>query len=256
MIGLREFLSNIEYPGRFIFVGRTSGGKDAFFYGITGRSPSSKARILVEGKSEGGRGTDVVRVAVTDEEVLKKGRPDLLVYPAVIFNASKTSVTIGNGIQTEDVSSQIQFNPNPLLALSMGHSEHSYEPDKPNYTPRITGVINGHGESAVGLVKRGFGDRVQKAYFATEKLPLGAGMFVSTYNGRDTDPLVSFTGEPIELRLAAYDVGSMALANQVAEALFNGKCKDRVVSVVAGVKENDRIFETCIVNREQLGPLI
>jgi len=92
-----ERIRNMTYPGRIIIIGTSLNGQRVVLYAITGRSPSSQARRL---EIDTARGKVFVRP--TDEETLKTGNPDLLVYPAIICG---TGIAVSNGTQTEAVFS-------------------------------------------------------------------------------------------------------------------------------------------------------
>ncbi|HLC56312.1 MAG TPA: IMP cyclohydrolase [Candidatus Nanoarchaeia archaeon] len=195
-----EALAQMEYPGRFIILGRTEdGANNVAVYGLTGRSPSSQARRLVldTGDSE----ETYVKVEPTDEETLKKGNPDLLIYPAMVLH--KFGIAVSNGKQTEGVAWGLRPG-DQIHALNQGHKDWSYEPDKPNFTPRISAVLHSREveSSAFGIIKKlGEGTVPFRSYF---EVPLisGRGHLIATYTGENRDPLPSFKGEPIVSRLS------------------------------------------------------
>ena len=95
---MKKNLENVEemaYPGRIIIIGKSAEGEDVVMYAITGRSPSSQARMLLIDEVE-----KKIFVKPTDEETLKTGNLDLLVYPAVICG---NDIAVSNGKQTDDV---------------------------------------------------------------------------------------------------------------------------------------------------------
>ena len=99
-------LTEMTYPGRLIALGRDlSGAFNVVIYAITGRSPSSQARRLV---AEG----NAVWTKPTDPEVLNKGNPDLLVYPALVLGAG---IAVSNGKQTVDIDAGGQGSPVDVL---------------------------------------------------------------------------------------------------------------------------------------------
>ena len=159
-------LSAMEYPGRVIIIGRgPSGSRAAVVYAITGRSPSSQARRLE-------RREDGVWVRPTDEEVLKKGNPDLLIYPAILFAAA--GVAVSNGRQTADVRSRLDgaAAPGPVEILAGSLSGWDFEPDAPIFTPRISGCVLPGAKAALALIKRGAGGEALRSY---HEFPLAAG---------------------------------------------------------------------------------
>ena len=172
-------------------------------YGITGRSPSSQARKLVSDK----RG---VWVQPTEEETLKKGNVDLLVYPAVLFH--ERGLAVSNGKQTGDILEALASGPDPIAVLSGALATWDYEPDSPIFTPRISGCVT-RGRAGLSLVRRGPDGTTLRSYFEVPIRP-GAGRFVSTYQGPNRDPLPGFEGEPLGLSLGA------ATAREAAEAIY------------------------------------
>ena len=98
-----ESLARMEYPGRFIILGKDSGGEHAVVvYGLTGRSPPSRARRLEPEK-------DQVRVVPVDEQAVSAGNRDLLVYPAMMFK--RQGIAVSNGAHTE--SCLLYTSPSP-----------------------------------------------------------------------------------------------------------------------------------------------
>ncbi|MBM3297486.1 MAG: hypothetical protein FJY83_07785, partial [Candidatus Aminicenantes bacterium] len=140
---LLEALSRTAYPGRGILLGRSPDGRMlAAAYFITGRSASSQARVLV-------REEETVWTRPSDPEVMKKGDPELLIYPALILSGG---LAVSNGRQTADVAALVAsgLSPREILALALEHWD--YEPDGPIFTPRISGCATPDGRAALGLV--------------------------------------------------------------------------------------------------------
>jgi IMP cyclohydrolase len=193
-------LATLEYPGRLIILGVPSGaGKAAIVYAITGRSPSSQARNLVH--RDGG-----IWVQPTDEDVLKKGNVDLLVYPALLFG--QAGVAVSNGKQTADIRDGLASGAGPIAVLSKALAAWDYEPDAPIFTPRVSGCLV-HGAAGLSVLRRGESGETLRSYF---EVPLreGEGRLVSTYEGPNRDPLPSFAGEPRRLELAGGSARKMA----------------------------------------------
>ena len=143
-----KVLSEMEYPGRFIMLGRAENSDVAAVYGITGRSPSSHARRLV--KKNEWKGGFSIHVEPTDPELLKTGNPELLIYPAIIVEGN--NIVVSNGKQTENLLYKLGHK-NILYSLVVHHKNWTFEPDAPNYTPRITGCIEDE-KAALGIIKR------------------------------------------------------------------------------------------------------
>jgi len=239
-------LATLEYPGRLIAVGRAAvGGKIAIAYAITGRSPSSQARKLVF--REAG-----IWVQPTDEEVLKKGNVDLLVYPAVLFG--KRGIAVSNGKQTGDVLEGLSAGGSPVAVLSAALERWDYEPDAPIFTPRISGCLCG-GRAGLSLVRRGPDGATLRSYYEVPLLlPLRAGRarLVSTYLGPNRDPLPCFEGEPREIVLAGASARETAAA--VYEALAPreaGKDFRVAVASVHASPDDPSDLEFHIINRHE-----
>ncbi len=179
-------LAALEYPGRLILIGAPRrGGSAAVVYAITGRSPSSQARKLV--LRDGG-----IWVQPTDEETLKQGNVDLLVYPAVLFD--KSGVAVSNGKQTADVHDRLAPEADPVSALSKALAAWDFEPDAPIFTPRISGCLVGRG-AGLSVLRRGPAGETLRSFFEVGLRP-GEGRLVSTYEGPNANPLPVFSGEP------------------------------------------------------------
>ncbi len=238
-------LSAMEYPGRVIIIGRDSAGsRTAVIYAVTGRSPSSQAREL-EWREDG------VWVRPTDEEVLKKGNPDLLIYPAILF--STRGIAVSNGKQTGDVGRLLDeaAGATPVEVLARSLPGWDYEPDAPIFTPRISGCVLPGPGAALSVIKKGAGDEALRSYYEVPLEP-GAGRLVATYDGVNRDPLRSFPGDPLDVVLGAADVAG--LAESVYEAL---KPRDggrdlrvAVACLLAGDISRNQ-YETAIINRHE-----
>ncbi len=235
-----ENLAAMEYPGRVIILGQSRDGKAVVVYAITGRSPSSQARKL-EWSEEG------VWVRPTDEATLKKGRIDLLVYPAMFF--SPDGVAVSNGKQTTDIGRALRRASNPLSLLSSSLKAWEYEPDAPIFTPRISGCVLPGPKAALNIIKRGTRGASVHNSFKVMPLP-GRGKMISTYDGVNKDPLRSFSGKPLNVSIDG------AESSQIAEAVYeslkpSGACPDFRVAVAClcsgDIAGNQ--YEVSIINR-------
>ncbi len=204
MSSLFDTLQAMPYPGRTIIVGAGPDGQRGVLYAITGRSPSSQARRLVIDEQE-----QKIFVRPTDEDTLKTGNPDLLVYAAIMCGTG--GIAVSNGKQTGDVFKALQTKSRVSLVMPTGLAEWEYEPDEPNWTPRISGCIAE--SAALSVLKRAEDGTVIRNTF---EFPLitGQGRMVSTYTGVNVNPLPSFAGEPIEVALP------FANAREAAEGLY------------------------------------
>ena len=186
MQDLVELLENNAYPGRGIVVGR-----DRVYYFIMGRSVNSRNRVFVETE-------DGIRTEAHDPALLED--PSLIIYHPVRTMGDALVVT--NGDQTDTVVEAGDFR--------AGCMKREYEPDAPNFTPRISAVINPDGTFEISILKHGANDRCVREFFAYEGCDEGAGYFISTYQG-DGSPLPTFAGEPIEVNMPEPDAVWTAL---------------------------------------------
>jgi len=194
-------LARLTYPGRLLLIGRARNGASVVGYAITGRSPSSQARRLVA-RDAG------IWVEPTDEATLRKGNPELLVYPAFLFG--RAGVAASNGRQTADIRAALVPGANPVAALAESLRRWEFEPDEPNYTPRISGCVTAAG-AALSVIRRGPGGRAYRSYYEVTPVS-GQARLVSTYRGDNADPLPAFEGEPLDLVLEAGDAEAAARA--------------------------------------------
>ncbi len=179
-----ESLSAKEYPGRIIIIGRDiTGENDVVIYAITGRSASSQARKM-ELKD------DAILVKPADDEALKKGNIELLVYPALLFS---NGIAVSNGKQTADIKACLGQSQNPAEVLELALDKWDYEPDEPIFTPRISGCVLPQKKAALSIINRApDGSSIRNIF----EIPLnsGKGKMISTYEGEDKNPPPAFTG--------------------------------------------------------------
>lgn len=185
-ISLEKELQEISYPGRGIVIGRSMDGKKAVTaYFIMGRSENSRNRIFVED----GQG---IRTQAYDPSKLTD--PSLIIYAPVRVLGNRTIVT--NGDQTDTVYEGMSQGRS--FAASLESRE--FEPDAPNYTPRISGVVtveDGQCFYEMSILKSSSGrpDECLRYTFSYDAPHPGEGRFIHTYQG-DGNPLPSFEGEP------------------------------------------------------------
>ena len=186
MISLEEELKGNPYPGRGIVIGKSADGKSAAIaYFIMGRSVNSRNRVFVE-DGEG------IRTQAYDPSKLED--PSLIIYAPVRVRGNKTIVT--NGDQTDTVYEGMDRH----LSFEQALRSREFEPDGPNYTPRISGILHlegGRYDYAMSILKSNNGDPSGccRFTFAYENPAAGEGHFIHTYM-HDGNPLPSFEGEP------------------------------------------------------------
>lgn len=185
-IDISKELSKNAYPGRGIIIGKSDDGKNAVIaYFIMGRSSNSRNRIFTE--TENG-----IKTQAFDETKLED--PSLIIYSPVRVLGNKTIVT--NGDQTDTIYDLM----NQQLTFEQALRTREFEPDAPNYTPRISGIVksgNGHFSYALSILKSACGnpDSCQRFTFSYKTPLKGEGHFIHTYM-KDGNPLPSFEGEP------------------------------------------------------------
>ncbi|MDO4399974.1 MAG: IMP cyclohydrolase [Coriobacteriia bacterium] len=180
MQDLAHLLRNNPYPGRGIVV-----GKDRVYYFIMGRSINSRNRIFALTE-------DGIRTEAHDPALLAD--PSLIIYHPVRTMGDALVVT--NGDQTDTIVEKGSFRD--------GCMAREFEPDAPNFTPRISAIVNGDGSFEISILKHQANGRCLREFFAYEGADEGVGYFISTYQG-DGDPLPTFAGEPIEVSLPEPD---------------------------------------------------
>ncbi len=183
---LETELKSNSYPGRGIVIGKSKDGKHAVTaYFIMGRSENSRNRIFVEE----GRG---IRTEAFDPSKLTD--PSLIIYAPVRILGNKTIITNGDHTDT------IYAGMDKQLTFEQSLRTREFEPDAPNYTPRISGIMhieNGNFNYAMSILKSGNGnpDVCNRYTFAYTNPSAGEGHFIHTYKF-DSNPLPSFEGEP------------------------------------------------------------
>lgn len=186
LLNIKDELQQNSYPGRGIVLGTSSDGKYAVAaYFIMGRSSNSRNRIFVT-KGQG------IRTEAFDPSKLED--PSLIIYAPVRVLGNKTIVT--NGDQTDTIYEGMDKQ----LTFEQSLRSREFEPDAPNYTPRISGIMhidNGSYSYAMSILKSNHGNPSSclRFMYAYEKPLAGEGHFIHTYM-HDGNPLPSFEGEP------------------------------------------------------------
>ena len=234
-ISLANELAGNSYPGRGIVIGKSADGKYAVTaYFIMGRSENSRNRVFVE-DGEG------IRTQAFDPSKLSD--PSLIIYAPVRVLGNKTIVT--NGDQTDTIYELMDKQQTFEQALRT----REFEPDAPNYTPRISGIMhidNGDFNYAMSILKSNNGnpDACNRYTFAYENPVNGEGHFIHTYMG-DGNPLPSFEGEPTLI-----DIPNDM--NEFADLVWNNLNEDNKVSLfIRYINIADGTCETKIINKNK-----
>lgn len=232
-LSLAKELRENSYPGRGIVLGKTPDGTKAIAaYFIMGRSENSRNRIFVED----GQG---IRTQAFDESKMKD--PSLIIYAPVRVLGNKVIVT--NGDQTDTIYEGMDRQ----LTFEQSLRSREFEPDGPNYTPRISGIMhleNGGYNYAMSILKSNNGDPSSclRYTFAYEHPAAGEGRFIHTYM-HDGDPLPSFEGEP---KL----VGTLDNIDDFTDMMWESLNEDNKVSLfVRFIDIATGAYETRIVNK-------
>ncbi len=235
MISIENELKQNAYPGRGIIIGKTPDGTKAVTaYFIMGRSENSRNRVFVE-DGEG------IRTQAFDESKLSD--PSLIIYAPVRVLGNLTIVT--NGDQTDTIYELMEKG--QTFEESLRTRE--FEPDAPNYTPRISGLMhveNGSFHYAMSILKSNNGnpDACNRYTFAYSNPVNGEGHFIHTYKG-DGNPLPSFEGEP-ELIAVKDDM------NEFANDLWTSLNEDNKVSLfVRYIDIATGTYESIIFNKNK-----
>lgn len=199
MVEIKNELSSTTYPGRGIIVGKSEDGKKAVAaYWTMGRSAGSRNRVFV---TDTENGTEVVRTKAFDESLIA-GDPSLIIYAAVRELGKKTIVT--NGDQTDTIFDGLKEG----KTFEQSLRSRKYEHDAPNYTPRISSLIDLEGgvdggfAYALSILKSdcGNGDNTLRFTYTYDNPQNGQGHYIHTYMG-DGNPLPSFEGEPVKVKV-------------------------------------------------------
>ena len=235
MMSLAKELSSNTYPGRGIVIGRSGDGKYAVTaYFIMGRSENSRNRVFVE-DGEG------IRTQAFDPSKLTD--PSLIIYAPVRVLGNKTIVT--NGDQTDTIYELMDKQQTFEQALRT----REFEPDAPNYTPRISGIMhieNNTYNYAMSILKSNNGnpEACNRYTFAYQNPVAGEGHFIHTYMG-DGNPLPSFEGEP---KLVAIPDDM----NAFTDLLWNSLNEDNKVSLfVRYIDIETGKYESKIINKNK-----
>ncbi len=229
---LCAYLRERPYPGRGVLLGAApkNGRLNAVVaYFIMGRSENSRNRVF-EATEDG------IRTRARDER--KMTDPSLVIYHPVRLYGSDTIVT--NGDQTDTIRDFLRDGKTFTDALRT----REFEPDQPNYTPRISGIVHRRGNYELSILKRmDDADVCQRFFYEYSDPCYQTGHFISTYEGFG-DPTPSFAGEPIRTKIP-YES-----AEELADALWDSLDEDnRVALFVRYIDLRNAFPETVIINQ-------
>ncbi|MGN0542031.1 MAG: IMP cyclohydrolase [Acutalibacteraceae bacterium] len=180
-----EIIKDNSYVGRGIIIGKSrSGEKAVTAYFIMGRSENSRNRVFIK------QGDEVI---IHPFDASKVEDPSLIIYSPV--RAVKSSLIVTNGDQTDTIYDFI----NDGKTFEQALETREFEPDKPNFTPRISGILNFNGNEfdyKLSILKSADENGSACNRYTFNYSPLnGLGHFIHTYNC-DGNPIPTFTGEP------------------------------------------------------------
>lgn len=201
IIDLTEYLRAHSYPGRGILLGRSADNKSAVIaYFIMGRSANSRNRVFTPVTEDNGIMTEAYDPSKMED-------PSLIIYHPVRYVEKTGDTVVTNGDQTDTVRDGILDGKAFAQALRV----RCFEPDPPNYTPRISGLLHQNGAFALSILKSADGDPTcNNRYFFGYDNPLpGEGRFIHTYQ-ENQNPLPSFEGEPRRVAITAPDADTLA----------------------------------------------
>lgn len=223
-----EQLYNNKYPGRGIIIGQTPDGENAVIaYFIMGRSVNSRNRVFIP-DGEG------IKTKAFDES--KMSDPSLIIYSPVRVLGDVTVVT--NGDQTDTVYDFLKAG----KTFADGLRTREYEPDEPNFTPRISGMVDLSEDFSYKLSILKYNDgSCQRNFYEYEKATKGIGHLIHTYE-TDGNPIPTFKGEPKKVTLDN-DIDSFT------KELWNSLDSENKVSLfVRYINLEDKTTKTKIIN--------
>ena len=228
-----EELKNNSYPGRGIVIGISHDESRIFqIYWIMGRSPNSRNRVFV--REDNG----FLKTKLFDESN-SKDQSLIIYYPMKHINDCHI---VTNGDQTDTVFNTVAEGADFENAIET----REYEPDAPNFTPRISGIsyLNDEYLYKLSIIKTLYGnsDNLARYFFCYKNGAAGCGHMITTYSG-DGDPLPSFMGEPLIVPI-------FKTAEENLENYWNALNRDNRISIV--VKTINRAngnFELILKNK-------
>lgn len=235
IISLSDDLKNNSYPGRGIVIGKTPDSKYAVTaYFIMGRSENSRNRVFV---------TDGNGIRTEAFDPSKLSDPSLIIYAPVRVLGNKTIVT--NGDQTDTIYDLM----NQQQTFEQSLRTREFEPDAPNYTPRISGIIKVSDNDfnyALSILKSSDGnpESCQRFTFTYNTPVDGEGHFIHTYKC-DGNPIPSYEGEPKRVKIFN---GIDEFTSLIWDSLNND---NKVSLFVRYIEISSGKTETRIINKNQ-----
>jgi len=218
-----EHISNNSYPGRGIVLGRNHNNEWVTVYWIMGRSPNSRNRIFKYKNN-------ILSTEAADPSKVKD--PSLIMYNAM--RGIGHNVIVSNGSQTDMIYDKLMLGSSFMTSLE----NETFEPDAPNYTPRISGFIDKNRQRVIlSIIKRNHTGDTDNCFYRYSKIATGYGYCITTYmeDSFFGDPLPSFQGDPILLPLDGN-------ADEIASNYWNELDSDNRISLMAYVDNDIKII--------------
>ena len=229
-----ELIKGNPYVGRGIVIGKSADGtKACLAYFIMGRSANSRNRVLTEKGEE---------LYTEPFDLSKVEDPSLIIYRAIC--AYKNSTIVSNGDQTDTILEGLKTG----KSFSESLASREFEPDRPNYTPRISGILyfeekDFHYEMSILKSADEEGSACNRYTYSYVSLP-GLGHFLHTYLG-DGSPIPTFTGEPERIKIPdSIDL----FAKELWEALDDN---NKIALYVRYVDLTDKTSESRLINKNR-----
>lgn len=209
-----DVLRGNSYPGRGVAIGQSEDGQSIITLSfIMGRSQNSRNRVYFYENGE-------VRTKAFDESLMED--PSLIIYSAVNMHGGGIIVT--NGDQTTTIANYLTAGKTFEDALNT----RTFEPDSPNFTPRISGFATGEGyKLSVLKAQNGNAKIPNRFYYNFGAYNRGHGHFIHTYSGFDGNRLTSFNGEPVHIKLC----GNL---EELAESVWNSLNAENKIALYVG----------------------
>ena len=223
-MNITQYFMGNSYPGRIIAAGLNHKGQLVSAYAIMGRSTNSRNRVFELTNGE-------LKTKAYDEALVKD--PSLIIYPAILKTSDK--IIVANGDQSLNIKKALETG----LSIKEGIEERTFEPDEPNFTPRISLVIRNEWDCASGCTKvldfainrRNEDGSCERKVWTYNAEP-GKLYIIHTYE-KDGNPLPSFVGKPRVLELDNEDF---------APIMWNSLDKDNRISLYVKEGEKETLF--------------